>query len=58
MRIPPVHGSASDVYARQNNYLNNSQPQVGGECESHAYAEARQTCIHGKIIIKIIPNPI
>ena len=40
MRVLRVYGSESDVY-RQNNYLNNSKPQVGEGCEYHAYAGER-----------------
>ena len=38
-----VSGSASEVYTRQNNYLNNSEPQVGEGYEFHGYTGARQT---------------
>ena len=51
MRVPRVYGSTSDLYVWQNNYLENSYPQVGGGCEFHAYTGARQMCIVGKIII-------
>ena len=51
MRVPRVYGTASDVY-RQNNYLNDSEHQVGGGCEFHEYTGARQTSIG-----KIIPDP-
>ena len=51
MRVPRVYESAPNVYTWQNNYLNNSEPRVGGGCELHAYTGARQTFIHGKIII-------
>ena len=44
MRVPRVYRSASELYW-QNNYLNNSEPQVGGECEFHAYTGARQMFI-------------
>ena len=46
-----VYGSASDVYIGQNNYLNNSSPQVGGGCEIQANTGIRQMSIHGKLII-------
>ena len=51
MRDPRVYASSSDVYIWQNNYLKNSEPQVGGGCEHHAYTGARQRYKHGKIII-------
>ena len=51
MRDPRVYATASDEYTEQNNYLNNSYPQVGGGCELYAYTEARQTSILGTIII-------
>ena len=55
---PQVGGDASPTCIRErvrrlymvNNYLNNSQPQVGEGCEFHAYTRARQTLI-GKVII-------
>ena len=56
MRVPPVYGSTSDLYTWQNNFLNNSRPEVGGECEFHAYTGVRHTFIHGKKSIQIIPN--
>ena len=36
MRDPRVYGGALDAYTWKNNYLNNSLPQVGGECDFHA----------------------
>ena len=57
MRVPPVYGSPSDMFLLQNSYLSNSYPQVGGECEIHPYTEARQTCIHEKLIIQIMIDP-
>ena len=29
MRAPHVYGSASDLYTWKNNYLNNTEPEVG-----------------------------
>ena len=55
MRVPRVYRSETYVY-RQNNYLNNSEHQVGEGCEFHAYAGERWT-FTGNIIIYIIPNP-
>ena len=51
MGAPRVYGSPSEVWTWQNNYFNNSYPQVGGEGELYAYAGARQTFILGTIII-------
>ena len=51
VRVQPVYGSALDVYTGQNNYINNSLPQVGGGCEIQAYTGIRQMSIHGKLII-------
>ena len=51
MRVPPVYGSASDVYTLQNSNLCNSEHQVDGELEFHAHTEARQTCVHCEIVI-------
>ena len=50
MRVPHVYGRASDVYAWQNNYLNNSKPKIGGGSKFYAYTIAGQTFIHSKII--------
>ena len=55
MPVRRVYGSTSDVY-RQKNYLTDSEQQVGGGCEIHAYTGVFQTFIHGKIIIYIIFN--
>ena len=57
MRVPRVYGGASDMYTWQNYHLNNSLPRVSRGCYFHAYIEARQTFIHGKIIILIITHP-
>ena len=57
MRVLPVYRSGLDVYTWQINYLNKSQPQVGGRCEFHPCMGARQTCTQGKINIQIILNP-
>ena len=43
MRVPCVYGSTSDVYAWQNNYLNNSLSQGDGGGQFHATTGARQT---------------
>ena len=51
MHGPRVYGCALDHYTLQNNYLNNSYPQIGGDCVFHAYTGARQAFIHSKIII-------
>ena len=51
MPIPSVHGSASDVYTWQNNYLNNFYLQVGAGSEFPAYTGVPQTLIYGKVII-------
>ena len=42
MREQCVYGSASDVCAWQNNFLNNPELQVGRECEVDAYTGTRQ----------------
>ena len=57
MRGLSVDGSTSGVYTWYNNYLNNCSPEVGEGCELDAYMGARSTCIQGKIINQIIPNP-
>ena len=51
MRGLRVYGTALGEYTCQNNYLNTFYPQIGGLCEFHAYTEARQALLHGKIII-------
>ena len=46
-----VYGNKADMFVWPNDYLKNSQPQVPGESEFHAYKGARQMCIHAKIIL-------
>ena len=56
MRVPPVYGSASDMYKLENSYLNNSLPQVAEGSKFHAHTEDGQTCIQEKLIIQIMIN--
>ena len=51
MRVPRVYRCVSDFYTWQNNFFNNSYPQVGGGCEFHAYTGVGHTCIVGEIVI-------
>ena len=46
MRVSGVYENKADVYVWQNNYLNNSSPQVGGEGELRGYTAIRQTCMY------------
>ena len=52
MRVPRIYVSSSDVYT-QNNYLNDSDHQVGRGCEFHGNTGASQMLIGNKVI----PNP-
>ena len=46
-----IYGNQLDAYTWQNNYLNNSEPQIGRACQFHTYTGARQAFMHAKIII-------
>ena len=52
MRVPRVAGNTSNVYTWQNYYLNNSEPEVGGRFEIHAYRRVvrRVYCYVGALI--------